>query len=152
MSAAQLVLRDVHEPLAPAWWPLAPGWWGVLAIVVLALVLLGWWRGRRLLRRRRAAQLFDARVAAAGSPQAEVAAISELLRRAARRVAPGGDTREGEDWLRLLDSGLAQPVFRRGPGALLRDGAYRPSLQPAEVAALRDVARARFIAWMEAGR
>ena len=29
-----LVLRDVHEGLAPAWWPPAPGWWMVLGAVV----------------------------------------------------------------------------------------------------------------------
>ena len=35
-----LVLRDVHEGIAPAWWPLAPGWWMVLgAMVIIAAVM-----------------------------------------------------------------------------------------------------------------
>lgn len=150
MNPPSLLLRDVHEPLAPPWWPLAPGWWCVLAVLLLALALVAWWYGRRRLRRRRAARLFDAHVAAASTPAAQVAAMSELLRRAARRVDPDADRLEGDGWLRLLDRGWARPVFSEGPGALLRDGAFRPSVDADDVAALRVVARARFLAWMEA--
>src|SRR5690606_1367634 len=116
MTGAGLPLRDVHVPPAPPWWPPAPGWW-VAAGVVLAL-LLGWaiwrWHGRR--RRRLAGELFDRSIAAAGTPVAEVAAISSLLRRAARRIEPGADTLEGEAWLELLDRGLPGDGFRQGPG------------------------------------
>src|SRR5690606_36034616 len=119
-NAAGLPLRGVHEPLAPPWWPPAPGWW-VLAAVVLLLVA-GWalWPWRKARRRRLAGCLFEGTVAAAASPAEPVAAISALLRRAARRIEPGADTLEGEAWLGVLDRGLPQGGFAQGPGALLR--------------------------------
>lgn len=148
MSGAGLPLRDVHVPPAPPWWPPAPGWWAV-AGVVLAL-LLGWaiWRWYARRRRRLAAALFDRTVAAAPTPAEEVAAISALLRRAARRIEPGADTLEGEAWLELLDRGLPRG-FRDGPGRLLHEGAFRPRVDAGEVERLRPLARARFIDWMQ---
>jgi len=143
-----LRLHDVHAGSAPAWWPPAPGWWVALALVGIVLVLLAW---RRIRRRRRDAailRLFDLAVADAGSPSRQVAAMSELLRRAARRKDAGADTLDGEDWLRFLDAGLPQPVFSAGAGALLRDGGFRTDVAANEVDALRVVARARFLDWM----
>src|SRR5690606_15263127 len=95
MSLPALPLRDLHEPLAPSLWPPAPGWWWLLAGVVIALVLLVARIWKRRLRRRNAARLFDGLVAAAEDPAARVAAMSELLRRAARRIEPGADRCEG---------------------------------------------------------
>jgi len=143
-----LRLHDVHAGSAPAWWPPAPGWWVAFALVGIVLVLLAW---RRIRRRRRDAailRLFDLAVADAGSPSRQVAAMSELLRRAARRKDAGADTLDGEDWLRFLDAGLPQPVFSAGAGALLRDGGFRTDVAANEVDALRVVARARFLDWM----
>ena len=143
-----LRLHDVHAGSAPAWWPPAPGWWVALALVGIVLVLLAW---RRIRRRRRDAailRLFDLAVADAGSPSRQVAAMSELLRRAARRKDAGADTLDGEDWLGFLDAGLPQPVFSAGAGALLRDGGFRTDVAANEVDALRVVARARFLDWM----
>ena len=82
------------------------------------------------------------------TPVAQVAAMSELLRRAARRVDPRADRLEGDDWLRFLDAGLKRSQFLHGPGALLRDGAFRPAADPAAVEALRIVARQRYLDWM----
>ncbi len=145
-----LVLRDIHEPVAPPWWPPAPGWWLVVAVLagVLAVVVAVRWRRAR--RRRRIARWFDETVAAADTPAGRIAAISELLRRAARRIDPAAAALDGEDWLRFLDGGLPQPVFARGEGALLRDGAFRPEVDADAVEALRVVARARFLDWMGA--
>ncbi len=143
-----LRLHDVHAGSAPAWWPPAPGWWVAFALVGIVLVLLAW---RRIRRRRRDAailRLFDLAVADAGSPSRQVAAMSELLRRAARRKDAGAATLDGEDWLRFLDAGLPQPVFSAGAGALLRDGGFRTDVAANEVDALRVVARARFLDWM----
>lgn len=144
-----LALRDVQEGAAPTWWPLAPGWWLVLGAVVLVAALLAWRAAR--LRQRRAAilRLFDDAVDRAGTPSQQVAAMSELLRRAARRKDASAGTLEGEAWLRFLDQGLSQPAFVAGAGALLRDGGFRADVAPHEAEALRAVARHRYLAWMQ---
>lgn len=144
-----LVLRDVQEGVAPPWWPPAPGWWLLLAAVVLVAALVAWRTARQ--RRRRAAilRLFDDAVDRAGSPSQQVAAMSELLRRAARRKDASADTLEGEAWLRFLDEGLSQPVFAVGAGALLRDGGFRADITAHETEALRALARQRYLDWMQ---
>ncbi|TWT20242.1 DUF4381 family protein [Luteimonas marina] len=152
MNPLELPLRDVHEPAAPPWWPPAPGWWIVFGVLLAVVAALAWWRWRRARRRRLAARLFDGTVAAADTPAKKIAAISELLRRAARRRDPAADTLDGDAWLRLLDSGLPQPVFASGAGALLLEGAFRPAVDENAVEALRIAARARFLDWMAPGR
>lgn len=147
-----LPLRDIHAATAPPWWPPAPGWWMVLAAAILLLACFAWWRHAVRVRRRALARLFDEAVGAADTPAERVAAVSELLRRAARRKDPDADRLQGDDWLRFLDRGMKQPVFSAGAGALLRDGAYRRELSQAEFDALRDIARTRFLAWMERRR
>lgn len=147
MSSA-LVLRDIHQPPAPPWWPPAPGWWAVLAVALLAVAIPASRAWRRRRRHRALARVFDGAVDAAATPAARVAAMSELLRRAGRRIDPAADTLTGEAWLRFLDAGTG--IFLAGPGALLRDGAFRASVDDGQVAALRPHARARFLAWMDA--
>jgi len=143
-----LVLRDIHQPPAPPWWPPAPGWW-LLAALLLALASVPAWRAWRRARRTRAhAALFDRALREAATPAARVAAMSELLRRAARRVDPHADTLVGDDWLALLDRGPAAPAFDTHVGRLLVDGAYRRNIDAQAVEALEPLARARFLAWM----
>jgi hypothetical protein len=143
-----LALNAIHVPPAPSWWPPAPGWW-LLAVVALLVVAFACWRmARPRWRRRRWAALFDDTIAGADTSVARVAAMSELLRRAARQIEPGAGTLAGDEWLRFLDRGLPQPVFAAGAGALLRDGGYRRALSDVEVEALRIVSRARFVDWM----
>lgn len=144
-----LVLRDVQEGLAPAWWPLATGWWLVIAVVVLVAGVLAWRTARQRRRRAEILSLFDDAVDRAGTPSEQVAAMSELLRRAARRNDASADTLEGEAWLRFLDKGLAQPVFTAGAGALLRDGGFRADVAGHESDALRTLARQRYLDWMQ---
>jgi hypothetical protein len=144
-----LALRDVQEGVAPAWWPPAPGWWWVLGIVVLVAALLAWRTARRRRRREAILRLFDDAVAQAGTPSQQVAAMSELLRRAARRKDPSADTLDGEAWLRFLEEGMAQPVFSAGPGALLRDGGFRADVAAHDSEALRAIARQRYLDWMQ---
>jgi hypothetical protein len=143
-----LVLRDIHLAQAPSWWPPAPGWWLLAGVFVAGLGLWAWRRQRRRHHRARMLAVFDEAVAAAASPSQAVAAMSELLRRAARRLDPQADRLEGDAWLALLDRGLNQPVFDTPEGRLLLDGAFRPDVDARHVEALRRIARARFIAWM----
>lgn len=147
--AMPLPLRDVHPGLAPGWWPPAPGWWWLAGALLLVLAALGvaYWRRQR--RMRGWAQVFDARLAQARSGPEQVAAISELLRRAARRIDPAADRLQGEDWLRVLDAGVQPPVFAAGPGRLLLDGLYRREVDAAALEALRVLARRRFLQWMQ---
>ena len=144
-----LVLQDIHTPPAPSWWPPAPGWWLLAAIALLAAGAVAWWLARRRRRRRAFAKLFDEALAGAASPAEQVAAMSALLRRAARQRRPGAERLEGDDWLRFLDRDLSQPVFAAGAGQVLRDGAFRRDLGAAEIEGLRQVVRERFLRWMD---
>lgn len=175
MADPTLVLRDIHQPAAPPWWPPAAGWWWLTAALLLITALALYIAHRRRKRRSAIAALFDNAVAAAGTPSAQVAAMSELLRRAARRRDPQADRLEGEAWLQFLDGpahndrntsdqaagkrggkqsaskGMPRagsPQFSQGVGRVLLDGGYRRDVDAGEVAALGKIARARFLAWM----
>lgn len=147
-SDPTLVLRDIHAVAAPSWWPPAPGWWlvGVAVLTVLAGFLWRHWRRRR--RHARIADIFDQAIAAAPSRPQAVAAMSELLRRAARLHDPQADRLQGDAWLVMLDRGLEPAVFNTPQGRLLLDAAFRPDVHADEVQALQRIARLRFILWM----
>jgi hypothetical protein len=147
----ELVLRDIHQPPAPGWWPPAPGWWIVFAVIALALLAVLAWTWRRRRRQRAAAALFDRAVAAAATPATQVAAMSELLRRAARRRDPAADRLQGQAWLAFLDDGATRPVFAGEAGRLLLEGGFRRDTDAAAVAALQPLVRARYLAWMSRG-
>jgi hypothetical protein len=149
MQAQELVLRDVHVPLAPPLWPPAPGWWLVAGAAALVLAILWWVRRQRRRRMQAWQKLFDEACGDA-SPAAQVAAISELLRRAARRVDKQADHLHNEDWLRLLD-GRKQKAFSEGVGRLLLEGGYRREVPADDFAAAKALARMRFFELM-AGR
>lgn len=141
--------NEVHEGIAPGWWPPAPGWWFVLAAIVAIVGFFAWRVARKRRRRTAILRLFDQAVADAGTPSQQVAAMSGLLRRAARRKDAKADTLEGEDWLRFLDTGLPQPMFSAGAGTLLRDGGFRNDVTAHEADALRAIARQRYLHWMQ---
>ncbi|MDR6839780.1 4-amino-4-deoxy-L-arabinose transferase-like glycosyltransferase [Pseudoxanthomonas sacheonensis] len=136
----------MHVPSAPSLWPPAPGWWLLAGAIALA-VAIAWWIRRK--RRRRLLvwqKLFDDACSDA-APAAQVAAISELLRRAARRVNAKADHLQNEDWLRLLD-GQKQKGFSEGAGRLLLEGGYRREVPADDFAAAKALARARFLELM----
>ena len=147
---APLPLRDVHLPPSPSLWPPAPGWWAVLLLCAAVTAIAWWLLRRRRLRRLAITRVFDQAVDAAGAPSQQVAAMSELLRRASRRIDAGADRLEGDAWLALLDQGMRAPVFSSGDGALLREGGFRPDVSQAQADALRVHARERYLSWMQA--
>lgn len=145
-----LPLRDVHVGIAPAWWPPAPGWWMLLVAVLIVTAALAWRRRRE--RRRHAAilGLFDEAVDRAVTPSQQIAAMSELLRRAARLRHANADRLEGDEWLGFLDEGMPRAVFSVGTGALLLDGGFREDVDQDQATALRALARERYLRWMQA--
>ncbi|UHQ20871.1 DUF4381 domain-containing protein [Lysobacter sp. KIS68-7] len=147
-SPPDLVLRDVHAAAATPWWPPAPGWWLVFAALAIAIGAYAFFARRRRMRRRAIARLFDDTLAGAPSPTAQVAAMSELLRRAARVRNPAADRYAGDAWRDYLDAGAKQRLFDDDTGALLIDGAFRRDVDEVTVAALRERARRRYLEWM----
>lgn len=147
MNAVQLPLRDVHLPAAPGWWPLAPGWWLVVGCIALVLVVAFALQQRRQRQRRRRELLFDQQVMAANAGAAQLAAASELLRRAAVRVDPEAPRLQAEAWLRFLD-GSNGTDFSVGEGRLLLDGGFRPAVDEGTAARAMVLARRRFLELM----
>lgn len=152
MTPGALVLRDIHQPPAPAWWPPAPGWWLLAALLLAALAFAIWIAKRRAHRRRAIAALFDDTVAQAPTAPARVAAVSELLRRAARRRDAGADRLHDEAWLRFLDGDAGGALFSTGAGRLLLDGGFRRDIDQAQLAALLPLARRRYLQLMAVRR
>jgi HAMP domain-containing protein len=144
-----LVLRDVHAAASTPWWPPAPGWWMVFAVLAFAIAAFAFFAHRRRVRRRAIARLFDDALAAAHTPTAQIAAMSELLRRAARVRDPAADRYSGDAWRAHLDAGAKQRLFDDDTGALLIDGAFRRDVDAHAVATLRDRARRRYLEWMQ---
>ena len=151
-----LMLRDIHQPPAPAWWPPAPGWWWLAAGVLAVSLIVYAWRRHHTRRRARIAAAFDGPVDAALTPATQLAAMSDLLRRAARQQRGIAESLEGDAWLQALDTPRRRRArtlpmstgFADGPGRLLLDGPFRRDVDPAEVEAVRVLARARFLDWM----
>ena len=146
MQASELVLRDVHVPAAPSWWPPAPGWWLVAAVVLLAIAVAWVIRHRRRLRLRAWSALFEQ--ACRGEPASQAGAVSELLRRAARRLDTSADRLQGQAWLLFLDGTGKRTDFSEGAGRLLLDGGYRREVDAAEWDRARDLARTRYLELM----
>ena len=147
-----LQLRDIHQPPAPPWWPPAPGWWWLAAAVLVLLGFAAWWWLRARRRRAAAARLFDAAVAAATTPAARIAAMSDLLRRAARRHQPGAERLHGDAWLAFLDGSADAPdaphPFSEGDGRALLDAGFRREVDDDVAAALLPLARRRYLELM----
>ncbi|MEO6365954.1 MAG: DUF4381 family protein [Luteimonas sp.] len=150
MSPDGLMLRDIHAPLAPPWWPPAPGWWAVFAVIAVAITIAAWWFARRRTYRHSVMAMFDQGITTSSTPAAQVAAMSELLRRAARRREPHADTLQGDAWLLFLDGGATPARFSQGAGRLLLEGGFQREVDHAHVDALVPIARARYLELMAA--
>ncbi|MGY0505088.1 DUF4381 family protein [Luteimonas sp. e5] len=146
--APELVLRDIHRPPAPSLWPPAAGWWWLLAAVLLVSIVLGWWWHRRRAHRRAVEAMFEQALAEAGDGPAQIAALSALLRRAARRHHAAADTVDGEAWLALLDEGMPGAFGNDECGHLLLEGGWKQQVDAQALQRLRLRARERFLRWM----
>lgn len=126
-------LRDIHEPLAPAFWPPAPGWWLLLGAAVAAFAALVaatryWlrWRGRMRAPYLAAADRIRAVAArhAAGEIDDRTCAdlVSDALKRVLVRIErlSGATSAAGGDWRRLLAH-----RFDGTPGPGFGDARYR---------------------------
>ena len=133
MQPEQIPLRDLHLPEAIGWWPLAPAWWVLIAIALFALgfLLRAWMRARaHSAARRYALRQLDVIVQQYDEHKDAIAfgaSLSELLRRTMLAYAPRQEVAglSGDEWLRWLDKGLAQPVFSSGPGRQILELPYR---------------------------
>jgi len=108
-------LAPDHAPPPLGWWPLAPGWWGLMGLLLLALVLVMWWRKRRqrpsVKRWQRAAlrelaQLQSASGQAASDDARVARGVQQLLRRyaIARYGRETVATLSGDTWIAFVVS------------------------------------------------
>jgi hypothetical protein len=130
-------LRGYRLPDAVSGWPPAPGWW-LLAGLLLLLLGVAVYFGMRRRRRRAGARLALAELArlrtdlaADGDQSAYLRAVSQLLRRFALTRFPRAQVAglTGKDWLRFLDAQGGDGRFCEGPGQVLADALYRPSVE-----------------------
>jgi len=136
-------LADIHLPAAVTFWPPAPGWWVLVALVLLALALLGRRQLQLLLVRRRLAtalrELSFVHAAwkeqqdqdIAGRNAAGLALLygfNAILKRVALATStdPLIPRLIGPAWLQFLDSFDGRTDFSTGVGRVLADGTYRP--------------------------
>lgn len=136
MTAPDLVLRDVHAPVAPPLWPPAPGWWLVAALLLVVVGGVAWWMRARRRRRRTLDALFEDTLADAATPTERVAALSGLLRRAARLHDAAATHLDGERWLDWLDAHAGVPGIGHRHAELLLEGGWRRDLPAHAVDAL----------------
>lgn len=130
-------LRDIHLPEPIGWWPPAPGWW-LLALTVLVISAVAVYYLRRYLYKRnryRKEALRELRNLRAKLAALETGAAVDELASLLRRVAIKTCGREkvapltGENWLRFLDDKGGTNQFTAGPGKVLGEGHYRPSVE-----------------------
>jgi hypothetical protein len=147
---APLPLRDIHLPGPVSWWPPAPGWWLLAGLLLALAVLAVWWlRRRRRLRlaavtlARRELEAIEAAHKAGETPEQIVQRLSVLLRRVCISLFPRDQAAglTGREWLEFLDQPLQRPAFSEGPGRLLAEAPYRPSVPAQEIAPLLDLTR-----------
>jgi len=142
-DSVSLPLRDIHLPAEVFWWPPAIGWWLLLAGLVFLVVLVWWWYRRRQRLRFAATTLALRELETIETDfhnggcdaAAAVRRLSVLMRRLSISLFSRGEAAglTGEAWLSFLDSVLQRPAFSSGPGRVLYDGPYRPSVENEEV-------------------
>ena len=127
-------LHPLREPALIGWWPPAPGWWILLALVLLAIAVLGFfaYRHYRANAYRRQAcvqlQLLHNKWLSDQDNQDYCVATNALLKSVALRAFPRQDvaSRSGENWLNFLNDALASGNASSIPfDQSFADAAYR---------------------------
>ncbi|MBZ2168327.1 DUF4381 domain-containing protein [Marinobacter sp. F4216] len=112
-------LRDIHLPETGGFWPPAPGWWA-LALLLVILVIAGFWLARRHRQKnawRRQASAEMAELEKNQVPDAQwFSQLNSLLKRAARQRYPDlhPEALSGEAWIAfLLDKAPGERIASR---------------------------------------
>ena len=146
----KLLLRDIHLPEPVSWWPPAPGWWVLLGTGLVIFAVLYFWKKYRIQQQFTALNLAKAEFSAiellsqTGADTKEIVTrLSVLLRRLSISLYPRAEVAglTGEAWLKFLDNPLPTPQFSSGPGRVLLEAPYRPSVNTSEIKPLLEVCR-----------
>jgi hypothetical protein len=143
-----LELRAIHAAPAPGWWPPAPGWW-VVAVMLMALLVLGllWLRRRYRVRRfRRQVMLELEHISDRYKNTNDDGLFAETgiwLRRVALHRYPPEQVASltGSAWLEFLDATGGAGEFCNGVGQVLETGPYRPDVPAVAVDSLLALVR-----------
>ncbi len=144
-------VRGITEILAPEsvrWLPTTVGW-KVLGLVLLVVALRQAWRSWQhwLRNRYRGAAIRELEIIAttSGTPQAQLAAISRLLKATALQAYPREEIAAltGRDWTEWLNATGGQATFSNESSYLLAEHVYRgqAEVNGQALASLRDTSR-----------
>lgn len=128
-------LQDIVAPPPVPWWPPAPGWYYVIVlvlIIVLVLAIRGFLHWQRNRYRREALAEFrqqERRLHDSAQRVAALAALGELLKRAAVTAYPRGEVASltGAAWHAFLDRTGDTTAFTASAGRQLAAAAYDPA-------------------------
>lgn len=125
-------LHDILAPPPAPWWPPAVGWLWLAALMLVLCVVAAWrlliqWQRNRYRREALAELRAIASVLAAPERRAAgLAALAELLKRAALSAYPRGEVASltGADWLAFLARTAPSGSLDAKTGAALEHAAY----------------------------
>lgn len=121
LQAALAQLNDIALPAEPGFWPLAPGWWLLLlsiVLVVLGLLLFGYWRRKTALRRAALAH-WQTLQNLEGDDQAFLIALAQMLRRASLARYPESAGLTDAAWAEHLNHSGKTHFFSTSAGQQL---------------------------------
>ncbi|MEN8134560.1 MAG: DUF4381 domain-containing protein [Thermodesulfobacteriota bacterium] len=129
-------LRDIHLPDPVSWWPPAPGWWLLALVVVVIVTATSHFIIRHIRRNRyrkvalRELQLLKENLEQ-HSTRHTVEQLVMLLRRVAIQTCGRGVVAPlvGQAWLKFLDNKGETDQFTAGPGQVLGEGHYQPTVE-----------------------
>lgn len=126
-------LRDIHLPETGGFWPPAPGWWA-LALIVIVLVAVLIWLGRRRHRKMRwlkRAKTELAKLERQAAPDPGwFSDLNTLLKRAARQRYPGAhpESLTGDAWIAfLLEKAPSDRIASRPVVEAIVHSAWQPT-------------------------